>query len=314
MPLIELYPDRELWLDARERSVGGSEAYQAAFEPFPLWCKKSGLISGDKPDLAVRFRVGHHLEPLVHEFATAAGFHLWDPGDFTLFRSRTAPQTATPDRLWMPEPLESYPHHRVSLAGIKAMYRQAIGPAEFKTVSVYAVNGEPPFADWSAEEPSTYALMQCQHTMAVLEKESCLLAALIGFDKVCFYKIEANVVLQEALVAAERRFWDYVESGIQPPADESEASAAALKQLFPSDEGTEIEFDEEMAWPWFERLETARAVKKEVELEIRNAEIPIKEAMGANAVGLIGERGKFIWKQTKSGSRPLRLKRKESTE
>jgi predicted phage-related endonuclease len=211
----------------------------------------------------------------------------------------------------MDEPISDYPRHRVTPSGVKAMYRASKGPAEFKTVSEYAVDGSPPFADWTEEEPSSHALVQMHHTLSVLDKPRGLIVALVGFSKLWTYEIERDPALDRVLLARESRFWDWVDTNTQPPIHESEASAAALAALFPQDDGTEIELDQEMAWPWFERLHNARVDKKISENEIKLAEVPIKEAMGSSTKAVIGDRGEFIWKTTKSGARPLRLKRKE---
>jgi predicted phage-related endonuclease len=237
---------------------------------------------------------------------------VWDPGDFTIFRSRpNGFLTATADRLWMPEPADSYHRRGLTLSGLKKMWRACIGPVEFKTVSPFAVDSSPPFADWTEDEPSTYALLQVQHTLMVMEKPEAMLYALVGFDKLWSYHIHANKDLQMRLLDAERRFWNHVETGTQPIVSESEASAAALAALFPQDDGTEIELDEEEAWRWFLRLESARTSAKAYKEEVEMAQVPIKDAMAVATYGLIGDKGQFIWKTNKRGARPLRLKRKE---
>lgn len=316
---IKLASTREEWLSARR--LGASQAYKAIAEPLGLWAEFTGRVSSEIVGMELRFAVGHHLEALIHEQAAplmleADGCELWDPGDFTSFTSRKRDwMTCTPDRLLMPA--DSNMRHRQTMGGIKAMLRQSIGHVEFKTVSEFATGGSPPYADWSEEEPATGALLQTQHTLEVLEKDVAYIVALVGFSKLWVYKVERHQPLIDRIVELEERFMDHVERDEMPPFDESSNTIKAINAMYRQDDGTELtmgpeDLDVIYAVDLFNKVEEYRALEKHTKERKGEWEGKVKLMIGEAQKLTIEDHGEFTWKTTKSGSRPLRLRRYEN--
>ena len=304
---VELYDDREAWLEGRK--MGGSDAWSCLFQPFPLWCEKTGRIEPMSDEL--RFRVGHDLEGPISREAASLGLQLWDPGVFTMFRSRQRSwQKATLDRLWFDEEIAGFAHHRQTVTGIGKMLKLAKGHCEIKTVSEFAVGGEPPYSDWSEDEPATYATLQAQHNLSVIGKDHALIIALVGFGKLWIYELERHDRLIELLNKAEQRFWEAVTYNVQPPVDDSERTAAILRKLFGKSEETEIAVTDEWALPLMEVLELAKASRKKAEVMVRGTESIVKGLMKTNAIATAESGAQFTWRTDKAGRRPLRIKRR----
>ena len=86
--------------------------------------------------------------------------------------------------------------------------------------------------------PKYYA--QVQHYMVVGGYALCDMAVLERGNKLHIIPVEADEDFQAVLIEQEWQFWTRVTKGEPPPPDGSASSRAALKRLYPMDDGSEV--------------------------------------------------------------------------
>jgi len=86
-----------------------------------------------------------------------------------------------------------------------------------------------------------YVQLQVQHQLAVTGKQAADVAVLLCGQQLEVHRIERDDELIGRLTLLETRFWEHVETDTPPPADGSESSAKALRQLY-RDQGTVLDF------------------------------------------------------------------------
>ena len=207
----------EEWLELRRHSIGGSEAGALlGLNPYAssltLYLDKKGLSKPKETNEAMR--IGTDLEEYVAErFCEETGkkvrrdnfMYMHDEYDFI---------TANVDREIVGEN-----------AGL-----------ECKTMSA--------FNDYDLEggEVPAYYFSQCQHYMAVKGYERMYLAILVFQKGIFINTIERNEDFIKGMIEAEVRFWtENIEKNQMPAPDGSEASAEALKEMYPQSNGETIE-------------------------------------------------------------------------
>ena len=95
------------------------------------------------------------------------------------------------------------------------------------------------------EIPIDYRL-QLAHEMAVLDKPGAHLVVLIGGNKLRHYLVPRDPELEHTLLAVEQRAWEGVVNKTPPLIDGSDGATEYLRTMYPADDGTEIEADEEL--------------------------------------------------------------------
>lgn len=95
---------------------------------------------------------------------------------------------------------------------------------------------------WEQDEVPDAYLLQCQHYMAVLEKQKAYIAVLIGGQKFVWKEIERDEELIDLVIQREKEFWENHVLPQQPPAlDGSSAAEKFLAERFDTaDQGESI--------------------------------------------------------------------------
>lgn len=263
----------EEWLELRRHSIGGSEAGALlGLNPYAssltLYLDKKGLSKPKETNEAMR--IGTDLEEYVAErFCEETGkkvrrdnfMYMHDEYDFI---------TANVDREIVGEN-----------AGL-----------ECKTMSA--------FNDYDLEggEVPAYYFSQCQHYMAVKGYERMYLAILVFQKGIFINTIERNEDFIKGMIEAEVRFWtENIEKNQMPAPDGSEASAEALKEMYPQSNGETIELPNLDGYIK-EYLKLGEQIKglKEMQSEVKNK---VCKMLGSAEEGK-GTEYKCTWKSSTS--------------
>ena len=251
--------DHDEWLRWRRTGVSGSDAaaiigldrYRSAFD---VYADKLGLKK-EQPDNEA-MRQGRDLEDYVaSRFCEETGKKV---------RRRNA--------------ILQHPGHTFMTANIDRWVVGENAGVECKTTSVL---NRAKFSQ--GEFPPSY-YVQCMHYMAVTGAERWYLAVLVLNKAFHVFTIERDEAEIEALITAEKYFWEnHVLKQIPPAPDGSESTSEIIKQLFP-----ETREREEVALFGYEdkieqylqldsqvkKLEKQRdALKQELQLALSDAEI-----------------------------------------
>ncbi len=250
---------REQWLELRRKGLGGSDAaaivgldrYRSAFD---VYADKIGLKE-EQPDNEA-MRQGRDLENYVAQrFMEATGKKV---------RRRNA--------------ILQHPEYPFMTANIDRRVVRENAGLECKTTSIL---NKTKFAQ--GEFPANH-YVQCMHYMAVTGAERWYLAELVLNKGFYVFTIERDETEIQALIEAEKDFWEnHVLKQIPPAPDGSESTSEVIKQLFP-----EAKEREEVALFGYEdkieqylqleaqlkELEKQKdAIKQELQLTLSDAEI-----------------------------------------
>ena len=208
---------RDEWLELRRKGIGGSDAaaivgldrWRSAFD---VYADKVGLKQEEPDNEAMR--QGRDLEDYV-----AQRF-----------------MEATSKKVRRRNAILQHPEHTFMTANIDRWVVGENAGLECKTTSVL---NRAKFSQ--GEFPPNY-YVQCMHYMAVTGAERWYLAVLVLNKAFHVFTIERDEAEIQALIAAEKDFWEnHVLKQIPPAPDGSEATAEVIKQLFPeARERTEI--------------------------------------------------------------------------
>ncbi len=265
----------DAWLQARMSGIGASES-AALFaasrykSPLGLWTEKIGLAEPVVESEAMEW--GSRLEPLIAvKYAQETGRDLDDLGRHTILQSTDTPcMLATLDRV------------------IKS--KDGDGVLEIKTA------GERSRADWDEGVPLHYQI-QVQHQLAVTGYSWGSVAVLIGGQTFKWIDVERNDKFIAVLRQRCADFWGLVESREPPAVDDSDATSAALKCLYPTDDGSTIHLPAE-AIAWDDELTQIRmqiAALSDRERALKNKLIA---ALGSATTGVIRDGLQYTYKTT----------------
>jgi len=200
---------REQWLELRKKGIGGSDSAAIVGldryrSPFDVYADKLGL----KPEIPDNeaMRQGRDLEQYVAErFMEATGKRV---------RRRNA--------------MLQHPEYPFMIADIDRWVVGENAGFEAKTTSVL---NRAKFSQ--GEFPPRY-YVQCMHYMAVTGAERWYLAVLVLNKSFHVFTIERDEAEINALIEAEKDFWEnHVLKKIPPAPDGSESTSDLIKQLFP---------------------------------------------------------------------------------
>lgn len=268
--------NRQEWLHARRRGIGGSDAAAIAGlskwkSPVAVYLEKVGQApTEDLQSDAAYF--GTILEDVVaQEFAKRTGLKV---------RRRNA--------------ILQHSEHSFILANVDRLIVGAKEGLECKTASEYLKD------EWKEEEIPAQYLVQCQHYMAVTGYEAWWIAVLIGGNKFVYKKVERDQELIDYLIQIESDFWNQHVLNRTPPAfDGSEASGELLKVLYPAalyEEEVELSLE---ADEWIQAFEQAKQEEQEASARRKEAENRLKALLGENEKGAAGDR-LVTWKNVVS--------------
>jgi len=200
---------REQWLELRKKGIGGSDSAAIVGldryrSPFDVYADKLGL-KPEQPDNEA-MRQGRDLEDYVAQrFMEATGKKV---------RRRNA--------------ILQHPEHTFMTANIDRWVVGENAGFEAKTTSVL---NRCKFSQ--GEFPPNY-YVQCMHYMAVTGAERWYLAVLVLNKAFHVFTIERDEAEIQALIEAEKHFWEnHVLKQIPPAPDGSESTSELLKQMFP---------------------------------------------------------------------------------
>ena len=274
---------REDWLAVRKQGIGSSDAAAAVgLNPYKsqleLWMEKTGrdtsLPKLDPQDEESPAYWGNILEPIVAAHYTRRSGH-------RVRRVNAVLQHPDPQLSWM-------------LANID---REVIGASEVQILEckTAGINGA---RLWKEGVPE-YVQLQVMHQLAVTGKQAADVAVLLGGQYLEVHRIERDESMIARLIDLERLFWDYVVSDTPPPADGTASADAALRCLYPEDNGQTLDFSQhtELASTYLE----LRAVRQRIaQQETREAQLKqvLQQAMGEATRAEFAE-GYISWKKSK---------------
>lgn len=245
---------REQWLEERRKGIGSSDA--AAIigldpykSPVQVLFDKLGMMQEKEINEAMRF--GIEAEQYVADRFTEA----------------TGKETVT-----FVNSISANPKYPFALASIDRFIPAEQTFVEIKTTSAWNVGK---FKD--GKYPANY-YVQCVHQMAVLDVPYCYLAVYIPQVEFKWFKIERNMEEEEALMQAEKEFWEnYVLKKVIPQDLSHENSFEAVKRaFFDGQEGSIQLIDSE---EWLNKLLVLQAEKKRLEAEIEECKAHIAVEM-----------------------------------
>lgn len=259
---------REEWLELRKKYIGGSDAAAVVglnqyVSPYALWAEKSGMVEGFSGNLSTE--VGTYLEEFVAQ----------------LFERKTGKKIHRENRSFLNS---DYPF---AIANIDRKISGEDAGLEIKTCSELRMKA---FAN--GEYPSNY-YVQCMHYMAVTGLKKWYLAVLVGNHEFLIFEIERDEDEIEALMCAEKLFWDKVCNHIPPEMDGSQSTTDAISAIYPNenDETADLSiFGDDLAM-----RANLKASVKALEEQIGEIENRLKAAMGNCGSGVCG-RWKVSWK------------------
>jgi putative phage-type endonuclease len=277
---------RAEWLRWRGGGVGASDV--AAIlglspwaSPWSVWAEKVGLLtSDDNPSEAMEF--GKWAELAIGPW----------------FTERTGLYVAA-QQGWREHPEHRY--HRATIdgevhdayttdaldnIGATDLHRPPLGGLEIKTTG--------PGRKWD-EIPAHYQ-SQAQWQMHVCTWERVWFAVLMGRRLDTDHILERDQADIDFMVERVDAFWhDHVLTGIPPEVDGSDATAAAMAQVWPQhDPGRKVSLDEieHVIGIWVD----AKAAKKIAEEDEKAAAAVLKEALEDAEVGTVGGAKAVSWK------------------
>lgn len=233
-------------LALRKTTLGASEVAAACGlspyrRPIEVWARKVGLAPPENAATLRRFRLGHAMEEAVAgEYAELCGMNgasldhiavsddVWPNGtDGTVLHPDHPWCSATPDRVVR--------HRLLNDDGSPRFVWETVRLVELKTATGFSADG------WEGYEgadgfyvgavPVDYEA-QAIWQMLVTGVHACDLAVLINGSDFRAYHIPWDADLAAALFARASRFWtEYVQTGIAPPRDGSDAWASVYADL-----------------------------------------------------------------------------------
>lgn len=252
---------REEWLMRRRKTIGGSDAAGIVglsrwTSPFSVWADKTGRAA-EKEDTEA-MRQGRDLEDYVAR--------RW--------------MEETGKRVYRLPAMLYHPKYPFAHADVDRMVVGENAGLECKTtfsLDLKQFNG--------VEFPVQY-YAQCVHYLAVTGADRWYLAVLAYGRGFFTFVLERDQAEIDALMAAEADFWKLVEQDTPPDADGSEATSAALREIFPISEQTTADlFGRDTVLREYMRL---KEDKKVLDTRIGEIENTIKADMGEAESGLCG--------------------------
>ncbi len=185
---------REDWINSRMSSIGGSDAAAIVglskwSTPYTVWADKTGRTPPVEDNEAMR--QGRDLEQYVAE--------RWMEATGKKCRRRTGIFKN-----------DKYPFAHANIDRFVVGENAGL---ECKTTSVFNLK-----AFKGGEYPDNY-YAQCVHYMAMTGADRWYLAVLVLNQGFYHYAIERDEAEIDALMTAEKAFWDYVEKDTAPPVD-----------------------------------------------------------------------------------------------
>ena len=273
--------DRQQWLTVRQGGIGSSDAaaavglcpYKSQLE---LWMEKTGRTPAEDapPGMDDPRYWGTLLEPYV----------------------AVAYSQQTDRKVRKVNAVLQHPSFPYMLANLD---REVVGCPDVQILECKTA-GEWGSKLWRDGVPE-YIQLQVQHQLAVTNQQAADVAVLLCGQRLEIHRIERDEEVIARLMVLEARFWQYVTTDIEPPADGSESAGKALRQLYPGG-GNTLDFCEnrELSDSFAELV----ALKDELEVRGKHAEQlkqTLQQAMG-DAARAVFATGEVTYKRAQDGT------------
>jgi len=265
--------DRAAWLSRRRLGFGASQAAAIVGKdptrgPLAVYAEHVGA---EMPDISERpeIRLGLAVEGAVIGLYSEQTGRPVAPNRGVHLRSRVEP---------------------LMLATLDATteIERVVVPLEIKTTAVWRSddweNGAPPRPWWQAQA-------QCFVTGA----RRASVAALI-WPRVVWCDVERDDAAIGHLLRCARELWARIENRDPPPPDMTGSTRDALRALYPADDGSTVVLPGALI-EISDRLDVAKAARRELEKQIERDEAEIKAALGTATLGILPDRSSWSWKQ-----------------
>lgn len=256
----------EEWLEKRRAGIGGSDAPAIAgavswASPMSVYLDKLGLVEREEPNEAMEW--GSRHEPtIIKKFEEVSG-HL----------------------VCGRQELHAHPEYPWMLATIDGVFLD-----DAKTPTLYEGKTSSAWKSqaWKDDVP-LYVWIQVQHNLAVTGCASAVVAALIGGNHYEQHAIARDETYIATLIELERAFVEnHLAPQVPPAIDGSKASEAALKVLFPEDDGTSIVIDDSAAEALARDLLVYQDEEKQMADHVRETANALKALLGEAQRASIG--------------------------
>ena len=246
MTLILVKPGTDEWLDERRVGIGASDAaavvgldpYRSALD---VWAEKCHLLPAEEPSLPMQ--IGLLLEPMLATlYQERTGNHV----------RRAAGMHQHAKYHWMRCTIDRY------LLGTDTL-------VELKTAGHWASR------EWGEagtdEVPFRY-IVQCQHQMAVTDRQAVDLAVLLDNREFRIHRVDRDEAIIDDLTYQLKDFWEgYVVPRKEPPV--TGRDEATLRSLYPADDGsafTATPDNQELIGAYADAVRVAAAAKEKADL------------------------------------------------
>ena len=263
--------DRQQWLSVRQGGIGSSDAaaavglcpYKSQLE---LWMEKTGRTP--KEDASPAMDDPRYWGTLLEPYVAVA------------YSQQTGRKVRKVNAVLQ------HPSCPYMLANID---REVVGCPDVQILECKTA-GEWGSKLWRDGVPD-YVQLQVQHQLAVTNQQAADVAVLLCGQRLEIHRIERDEEVIARLMVLEARFWQFVTTDIEPPADGSESAGKALRQLYPGG-GNTLDFCEDRGLS--DTFTELVALKDELEARGKHAEHlkqTLQQAMGdaARAVFATGE-------------------------
>lgn len=256
----------EDWLKLRKRSIGGSDCgailgmneYES---PYSLWqkkCNPENVEDTEEPKNSEAIYWGHNLEDKVaRDFEIRSGKKV-RKHNYMMYHDKYPFISANVDRV---------------VVGENAIL-------ECKTAKEFKKS------EWADDKVPNSYMAQCYHYMAVTGADRAYIACLIGGSYFVWKTIERDDEIIDQIIQTEVDFWNnYVVTGIEPPKDDSNATAQALNRRWQETLAKTVEIESEQA-TLFKAIDAINKQTKELEQKKRGYENQLKAILGENERGV----------------------------
>lgn len=268
---------RDQWLELRKKTIGGSDAagivgLSSYATPYTVWANKTGRLPDSEDNEAMR--QGRDLEEYVARRWMEATGKTVRRCNAMLYNSLYPYAHADIDRSVMGEN-----------AGLECKTTSTLNIRQFHGVDF----------------PEKY-YVQCVHYMAVTGADRWYLAVLVLGKGFYTFVLDRNQEEIDALMAAERDFWEFVKNDTPPDLDGLEATGDALQTIYPASDGSCIQLfgRESMLSEYFSLRNEAQLLEERMERIVNTIKEDMQDSERGNCGGF-----SVLWKsQTRRQFQP----------
>ena len=264
------------WREVRRQGIGASDApailgLSPWKSPIQLYADKLGLAD-DGAEETEAMRWGRRLEGVIIE----------------AYMEETKREGGSADPLVVHRS-DEFPFMQATIDGWVRVPTRQPGVLEIKTTGFFRAE------DWAEGPPLMYQV-QVQHALAVVGARWGSIAVLVGGQRLLWADIERHDGFIARLIEQERAFWERLQAKEPPTVDDSKATTAVLKALYPVETaGLVVNLPGE-AVEWDAAIQAAKVEIKVAETKKRLHENLLRAAIGEAEAGALSNG--TLWKWT----------------